>query len=139
MKLKKCPRCELNYIPEDEELCPVCRKATFRGKDHDEEADGLEGICIECGENPVVPGEDYCAACLRAHSRVDVGEVVETDPEDDVDDEDLDASPVSQIEEIDIDVPSDIPPEELSTIAQELADDDEDDAFDDEEQEDTQA
>ena len=25
MKYKKCPKCELNYITEDEELCAVCR------------------------------------------------------------------------------------------------------------------
>jgi len=26
MKYKKCPKCELNYIKEDEELCDVCKK-----------------------------------------------------------------------------------------------------------------
>lgn len=24
-KYKKCPRCELNYILEDEDYCPVCK------------------------------------------------------------------------------------------------------------------
>lgn len=26
MKYKLCPSCELNYIPENEEICPLCRK-----------------------------------------------------------------------------------------------------------------
>ena len=56
MKLIKCPRCELNYINENETMCAVCRK-DVRGEKEPEEM--LE-LCSECGENPVVPGQEVC-------------------------------------------------------------------------------
>ena len=37
MKYKKCPKCELNYISEDEDLCETCKetlKKTVIGKSH---------------------------------------------------------------------------------------------------------
>ena len=64
MKPRKCPRCELNYILDGADLCPVCRKAFNRS-----EPDDLENICIECGTNPALPGEDFCQACLNARRR----------------------------------------------------------------------
>lgn len=42
MKYKKCPRCELNYIPCDEEYCIICK----------EEMAGIseERYCYVCGK-----------------------------------------------------------------------------------------
>ena len=35
-KYKKCPRCEINYILEDEDYCEIC-KEELRGISHNEE------------------------------------------------------------------------------------------------------
>lgn len=61
MGLKKCPRCELNYIREDESLCNVCRRS-MKGEPELEE---LAAVCSECGENPAIEGSELCAICLR--------------------------------------------------------------------------
>ena len=50
MALIKCPRCELNYINEEEKICSVCRREV-RGET--EQYDMIE-LCSECGEHPVV-------------------------------------------------------------------------------------
>ena len=61
MALVICPRCELNYMEENEEMCSVCRKEM---KGETEQFYTIE-ICSECGENPVVPGFELCANCLK--------------------------------------------------------------------------
>ena len=48
MGLRKCPRCELNYIRDDEQLCNVCKRH-MKGE---AETDDVVTICTECGENP---------------------------------------------------------------------------------------
>lgn len=58
MKYKKCPRCELNYIPEEEEYCTICieelagiseeRCCYVCGKILDDEEEN--DICRECAE-----------------------------------------------------------------------------------------
>ncbi len=65
MALIKCPRCELNYIQEEEKICSVCRREV-RGES--EQYDMIE-LCSECGEHPAVPGSELCAYCLKEHSR----------------------------------------------------------------------
>ena len=65
-KYKICPRCELNYIKEDEDLCEVC-KAQLSNSDIFEEEE--EEICPLCNQNFVEPGEKYCAECLEKRSR----------------------------------------------------------------------
>lgn len=64
MGLKKCPKCELNYIRDDEKLCNVCRRAA-KHEDEPEE----ETLCIECGEHPAMKGKDICAECYRESLR----------------------------------------------------------------------
>lgn len=61
MALIKCPRCELNYINEEEKICSVCRREV-RGEP--EQFEMIE-LCSECGEHPVVPGTELCAYCLK--------------------------------------------------------------------------
>ena len=56
----KCPRCELNYIREEEQYCPVCKRE-MKGESHD---DPFE-LCSICNENPVMPGKDVCYACYK--------------------------------------------------------------------------
>ena len=65
MGLIKCPRCELNYMNDTDKLCSVCRREV-RGES--EQFVDLE-MCSECGENPVVPGSELCAYCLKEQSR----------------------------------------------------------------------
>jgi hypothetical protein len=64
MGLKKCPRCELNYIKDDEKLCNVCKRASK----HEEEPED-ELICIECGEHPAMKGKEICAECYKESLR----------------------------------------------------------------------
>ena len=56
----KCPRCELNYIREEEQFCSVCKRE-MRGEEQEE----LVELCSVCGENPVMPGKDVCYACYK--------------------------------------------------------------------------
>ena len=61
MGLIKCPRCELNYMLDTEKMCSVCKR-DVRGES---EQDEMVELCSECGENPVVPGQELCAYCLK--------------------------------------------------------------------------
>ena len=66
----KCPRCELNYIEEDKELCEVClaerqgRHLRFADID-DFDADDSEKtkLCPICGENYIYPTDKCCEDC----------------------------------------------------------------------------
>ena len=62
-RYKKCPRCELNYILEEDDYCEVCR-AELKGIDTniDEEEDM---ICPKCKQNYVEPGEKFCLSCIQ--------------------------------------------------------------------------
>ncbi len=103
MALKKCPRCELNYILDGGELCTVCRREV-RGEHTEEEP--VE-MCSECGENPAVPGSEYCAQCLKEMSRRTIAE--DEDENLTVEDADLGIDNVSSMDEI---VISDVDDEE---------------------------
>ena len=128
MALRKCPRCELNYIKDDEKYCNVCRREMKGG---DSEPEDSIVMCSECGENPAVKGSDLCAICLREARRQEMqsGNVAEpiTDPEE------LVLGSVG-LDEIEVPMPSDgeIPESELSEIDKELSSDDD---LDDEEEE----
>lgn len=61
-KYVKCPRCELNYIPEDQEYCDVCKAELNIGGItllEDEE----ELLCPKCKRNYLEPGEKICSSC----------------------------------------------------------------------------
>lgn len=135
MALRKCPRCELNYIKDDEKFCNVCRREMKGG---DSEPDDSITLCSECGENQAVKGSDLCAICLREARRQELqsGSAAQpiTDPED------LVLSSVG-LDEMEVPMPSDgeIPESELSEIDKELSsDDDIDDDIDDDEDEETE-
>jgi len=93
MALKKCPKCELNYIRGDAEYCDVCLREVRRETSKAKQAAPVEEeiLCSECGEAPAVAGYDLCAECLREQKRqkelenaVDLEEEFD---EDDIDDE----------------------------------------------------
>ena len=64
MGLRKCPRCELNYIKDGETLCNVCRRSAKHEEEPEEEL-----MCIECGEHPALKGKELCAECYKESLR----------------------------------------------------------------------
>ena len=119
MSLIKCPRCELNYMNDTDKMCSVCRREV-RGES--EQFEMLE-MCSECGENPVVPGQELCAYCLKElarHSEINSDETVEPGVAS------LEIDSVSSMEEIELDLSNDLDGESF----------DEDGDFDDGEEED---
>jgi len=99
MTLVKCPRCELNYITDDEKLCTVCRREV-RGE---VERDDLPELCSECNEQPAVPGGDLCVMCMKELGRRAVA-VAGSEPLGVVDEPQLGIDPVSTMDEIDIEL-----------------------------------
>ena len=69
MKYKKCPRCGLNYILLNEELCKVCldemagRKSIF-----DDDGDS-DFICPYCEKNVMDIDDVMCAECRAKRSK----------------------------------------------------------------------
>ena len=86
----KCPRCELNYIEEDKELCEVClaekqgRHLRFADEIDEIDIDDSEKtkICPICGEQYIYPTEKCCEDCK------DKNLLAEDDLEPDVEQED---------------------------------------------------
>ncbi len=70
MALRKCPKCEVNYIREGETYCNVCmresKREALRAR-REEEEEPL--VCTECGEAPALPGHELCAECLKEQKR----------------------------------------------------------------------
>lgn len=60
MALLKCPRCELNYMKSNEEMCKVCYRE-IHGKLPQDEVE----LCSTCNEAPALLGRDVCLYCLR--------------------------------------------------------------------------
>lgn len=121
MGLIKCPRCELNYMLDTDKMCSVCRREV-RGEG--EQYEMIE-LCSECGENPVVPGQELCAYCLKEHadggSAAPNDETIVADP---TNIGDIDSVSVSTMDEIELDIGEGMDDEGF--------DDEEDGFFDDE-------
>ena len=103
----KCPRCELNYIKEEEQYCSVCKRE-MKGESHD---DPFE-LCSVCNENPVMPGKDVCLVCYKEMNqqqglRDDSADAQETP------DVSLDMEDVTDMQEIELDTLGDDMPEEI--------------------------
>ena len=103
MGLIKCPRCELNYMLDTEKMCSVCRREV-RGE---HEQDEIIELCSECGENPVVPGQELCAFCLK--------ELAQRSDDDQQNEEhsvanaaDIGIDSVSTMDEIELDIDDDL-------------------------------
>lgn len=76
MNLVKCPRCDLNYIREDEKYCKVCLRE-MKGEKH---ADEME-LCSICNEEPALSGKDVCLFCLKEMNKSNNAEETETETE----------------------------------------------------------
>ena len=113
MRWIKCPRCELNYITEDEGYCKVCKRE-MRGE---RQRDEIE-MCTVCNEAPALPGKDVCLFCLKemnANSERDDEQEVR------VDESSLSIDPVSAMDEIIPEIDEDIPPREYDEIESDLS------------------
>ncbi len=76
MGLVKCPRCDLNYIRDDEKYCKVCLRE-MKGEKH---ADEVE-LCSICNEEPALPGKDVCLFCLKEMNKSNSAEETEEETE----------------------------------------------------------
>ncbi len=122
MGLRKCPRCELNYIREDEKFCNVCRREIIGETDETEE---IQNLCQECGENPAALGQELCTYCLNERRRRQkLQNLMAHPPKIEVD--------MTQLDEIDVPISNDIPSDDLQDIHKEFGDDSQDDEEDDE-------
>lgn len=102
----KCPRCELNYIREEEQYCSVCKRE-MKGEVHE---DPFE-LCSICNENPVMPGKDVCPICYK-EMKQQQGLHVDTVEEAEAPDVSLDMDDVSDMQEIELEtMPDDMPAE----------------------------
>lgn len=125
MGLYKCPRCELNYVREEDAVCDVCKRQGKGGRD---EAEELQNMCAECGENKALLGQDICAYCLGERKRREKLDSLMERPSGDID---IDL----ELDEIDVPTNSDIPSEDLQEIHKEFGDNDEDELDEDEPEE----
>ena len=121
---KKCPRCELNYIKFDEDLCDVCKAelklVPNKFADDEEEDDAL--LCPVCKKNYLSSyEEDMCASCREKLNA--------EEPDTSVDENDE-----SWRAFLDDDKPVDLPDEESEKLLSELEEEEEDSAEDEEEE-----
>ncbi len=130
MALVKCPRCELNYMNDTDKMCSVCRREV-RGET--EQFEMIE-LCSECGENPVVPGQELCAFCLkeqqaRRAETMDGDENVIHEPAN------IEIDSVSTMDEIQLDIGGGLDDEVFEDNPDFVDDEDEDEDEDEEEKE----
>ena len=120
MQLIKCPRCDLNYIREDEKYCKVCLRE-LKGEKNTEEVE----LCSICNEEPALPGRDVCIFCLKemnkSNSLPEEQEEENAEPGDTSSIGDMDS--VSGMDEIipEVEEDSDIPSQEFGEIENELS------------------
>lgn len=62
MKYNRCIRCELNYIPEGEQYCEICKRE-LNGKYIDYDINIDENICPFCEKYKLEYGEEMCQYC----------------------------------------------------------------------------
>lgn len=116
MKLVKCPRCELNYITENEKYCKVCLRE-MKGEAPKDEVE----LCSVCNEAPALPGRDVCLFCLKEMNGGSTNRD-ENEPEEAVEASSLvSIDPVSTMDEIIPEIDEDIPSQEFGEIESELS------------------
>ncbi|MBN1777439.1 MAG: hypothetical protein JW811_04885 [Clostridiales bacterium] len=128
--MKKCPRCELNYIADDEKLCKVCIREIKGGQKQDE----FE-LCSICNAAPALPGKDICLGCYKEIHNHQPSEHKRTTSVD----EEIELSSASTMDEMIPDVKEDMEGADfededgdlsLETIIEEEDDDDDDEEYD---------
>ena len=155
-KYKKCPRCDLNYILQEEEMCDICKAEL--GLDSrivllDDIIDDDEPLklCPVCKTNYIGMDEDMCESCLTRYNRESSGDLDEDDDGwrtylDDDDTKDADEEDIIPIEELDeeddfeeefedeenIDIDLDDYPDDLTDDFDDIDDEEDEDEEDDE-------
>lgn len=132
-KYKKCPRCELNYIPINEDYCEVCEVELGKApnikliEEVDDEDVTLfeERICPECKVNYLEDDEEICAACRNEKLEKKL-----PDKALDVDEDDNWRQFVEEDEPLD--EPDEIPLDLLQEEEEELEDDEEEAPYEEE-------
>ena len=114
MKLVKCPRCDLNYIREDEKYCKVCLRE-MKGEPTNDDME----LCSVCNAAPALPGKDVCLSCLKEMQSGGGREEVEDAPVS-VDESTIGLNSVSTMDEISPEI-EDIPANEYGDIQNELS------------------
>ena len=120
MQLIKCPRCDLNYIREDEKYCKICLRE-LKGEKNPEEVE----LCSICNEEPALPGRDVCLFCLKEMNKSNsMPEEQEEEAGEPVDTSNIgDMDSVSGMDEIipEVEDDSNIPSQEFGEIEDELS------------------
>lgn len=138
MNLVKCPRCDLNYIREDEKYCKVCLRE-LKGENSQDEVE----LCSICNEEPALPGRDVCLFCLKEMNKSNSTQDDTTDGDgaESVDTSSIgDMDSVSGMDEIIPEEEENIPSQEYGEIEEELSledvrEDEEKEADDEEDEE----
>lgn len=95
MRLVMCPRCELNYMGENEQYCKVCQREL-----HGDAAQDEVELCSVCNEAPALPGRDICLFCLKEMNQTD-DEAEEPEAEEAIDSTSIgNIDSVTQMDEI---------------------------------------
>lgn len=115
MKLVKCPRCDLNYIREDEKYCKVCLRE-MKGEPTNDDME----LCSVCNAAPALPGKDVCLSCLKEMQSGGGREEVEDAPVS-VNESTIGLNSVSTMDEIIPEIEEDIPANEYGDIQNELS------------------
>lgn len=108
-KYIKCPRCELNYILEDEDYCSVCKNEMKHHSETDEDEDLLDfddmELCHVCGQNYVKEDQTICDECRKKKNEEngdfsdDSSAPISDIDSDDDDDDDYASAGFSEIDE----------------------------------------
>ena len=115
MKLVKCPRCDLNYIREEEKYCKVCLRE-MKGEPTNDDME----LGSVCNAAPALPGKDVCLSCLKEMQSGGGREEVEDAPVS-VDESTIGLNSVSTMDEIIPEIEEDIPANEYGDIQNELS------------------
>ena len=142
-KYKKCPRCDLNYIPNEDDLCDVCKAELGMESgivllDDIIDDDEPLKLCPVCKTNYIGMDEEMCESCLNNFKRQESGELDDDnddwrsylDDEDTTDTEEDDVIPLEEMEE-DTDFDDDFEDEENIDVELDDYPDDMTDEYDD--------
>ncbi len=121
MNLVKYPRCDLNYIREEEKYCKICLQE-LKGEGGRDEVE----LCSICNEEPALPGKDVCLFCLKEMNKSNSASEDDQEQEnpESVDTSNIgDMDSVSGMDEIipEVEDDEDIPSQEYGEIESELS------------------
>lgn len=70
MKYKKCPRCGLNYILAEQELCKVCIDELAGRKSIFDEVNDSDFLCPYCEKNMMDIDDVMCKQCRAKRAKI---------------------------------------------------------------------